>query len=188
MLAQARAYAGPRVRFERGAIEELSASYDLIFSNAAFQWCAGHSELVTRLYGLLEPGGQLVAQFPAHRRPAPYDLIVELASEEPARSALAGWMQSWEVLELEEYARIFFDLGALEIAALERVYPHVLADADAIVDWQLGTVLVPYRERLGAERFAAFERTLRERTRERWPERPVFFPFRRAFIAATRPA
>jgi trans-aconitate 2-methyltransferase len=187
MLERARSLERPGLRFERGAIETLAGRYDLIFSNAALQWCADHAALLERLYGALEPGGQLVAQFPAQRRPAPYESIVEVAGEEPARSALGGWTQPWSVLAIEDYAHLLHRLGATEIVAFDKVYPHVLADADGIVDWQKGTVLTAYRDRLEPEAFAAFERRLRERVRERWPESPVFFPFRRTFIAATKP-
>jgi trans-aconitate 2-methyltransferase len=188
MLERAQTRRAQNLRFERGRIEDLTGEFDLIFSNAALQWCAGHRSLLARLFGLLRPDGQLVAQFPARRRPAPYDVIAEIAAEEPARTELGGWTQTWEVLDLEDYAETFFSLGATDIAALERVYPHVLADADAVVEWQLGTVLVPYRERLTSAQFERFVETLRARMRSRWPEHPVFFPFRRTFVAATRPA
>jgi trans-aconitate 2-methyltransferase len=188
MLGRARELDRPGLRFEADAIETLAGSYDLIFSNAALQWCDDHAALIARLFGALEPCGQLVAQFPAQRRPAPYDLIVEVANEEPARTALRGWVQPWAVLALEDYAELLHGLGATEIVAFDKLYPHVLADADGIVDWQRGTVLTAYRERLDPAAFAAFERRLRERVRERWPQRPVFFPFRRTFIAARKPA
>jgi trans-aconitate 2-methyltransferase len=188
MLERARELQRPGLRFEAGAIETLAGSYDLIFSNAALQWCDDHAPLFAGLFGALEPGGQLVAQLPAQRRPAPYDLIVEVANEEPARTALRGWVQPWPVLAIEEYAELLHGLGATEIVAFDKLYPHVLADADGIVDWQRGTVLTAYRERLDPAAFAAFERRLRERVRERWPQSPVFFPFRRTFIAARKPA
>ncbi len=188
MLERARGLERPGLRFEQRAIETLDGHFDLLFSNAALQWCGDHRDLIPGLFASVAPGGQFVAQFPAQRRPTPYEVIVEVAGEEPHRTALEGWTQPWGVLEIEDYARMFYDLGAIGVVAFDKVYPHVLSDADGLVDWQMGTVLIAYRERLAADAFAAFERALRARMRARWPDRPVFFPFRRTFISATRPA
>lgn len=187
MLEKAAPRARPGLRFERSTIEDLTGSFDLVFSNAALQWCADHATLFARLYALLRPGGQFVAQFPAQQRPASYAAIAAIAAQEPFRTALRGWLQPWPVLALEDYARLFADLGATGIAALERVYPHQLADADAVADWQSGTVLLAYRDRLSAGDYERFAGAVRARLRELMPERPVFFAFRRAFVAATRP-
>jgi len=187
MLEKAAPRARPGLRFERSTIEDLTGSFDLVFSNAALQWCADHATLFARLYALLRPGGQFVAQFPAQQRPASYAAIAAIAAQEPFRTALRGWLQPWPVLALEDYARLFADLGATGIAALERVYPHQLADADAVADWQSGTVLLAYRDRLDAGDYERFAGAVRARLRELMPERPVFFAFRRAFVAATRP-
>jgi trans-aconitate 2-methyltransferase len=187
MLARARALEHPGLRFERAAIESTSGRWDLVFSNAALHWVDDHAALISRLYGMLAPGGQLAAQFPAERRPASYALIREVADVEPFREALAGWTQRWPVLALERYAEALYACGACEIVAFEKVYPHVLADADALAEWQKGTALLPYLQRLPSVLHGAFEATLRERLRARWPTGPIFFPFRRTLIAGRRP-
>ena len=188
MLARARARARDGLRFRVGAIEDERGRYDLIFSNAALHWCEDHRSLLRRLYGMLEPSGQLVAQFPAQRRPDSYAAIVDVAGEEPFASALGGWTQPWPVLSLEHYATLFWELGASGAVTLEKVYPHVLAGADAVLKWQSGSVLLAYRERLDAATFERFTQALLRRLRERFGAGPVFFGFRRAFVAATRPS
>jgi trans-aconitate 2-methyltransferase len=187
MLTRARSHRHPGLRFERATIESAAGRWDLVFSNAALHWVDDHHALIRRLYDMLAPGGQLVAQFPAERRPASYALIREVADAEPFRSALAGWTQAWPVLALERYAELLFACGASDIVAFEKVYPHVLADADALLEWQQGTVLVPYLARLPSALHGAFEAMLRERLRARWPSGPIFFPFRRTLIAGQRP-
>jgi trans-aconitate 2-methyltransferase len=188
MLAKARAFERRGLRFELGPIESAGGRWDLIFSNAALHWVDDHERLVSRLYEMLEPDGQLVAQLPAERRPEAYAAIVEVAGTEPFRSALEGWTQRWPVLSLERYAELLHERGASGVVAFEKIYPHVLDDADALAQWQSGTVLVAYRARLPASLHAAFDVALRERLRARWPRGPVFFPFRRMLLAATRPA
>ena len=59
-------------------------------------------------------------------------------------------------------------------------------DADALVDWMSGTALVPYMERLPAELHEPFMDAYRELVRERFPESPVFFGFRRVLFVASR--
>jgi trans-aconitate 2-methyltransferase len=68
----------------------------------------------------------------------------------------------------------------------EKVYPHLLENADALAEWTSGTVMVPYFERLPDPLREAFLQRYRERLRERWPESPVFYPFRRILFAGKK--
>jgi len=186
MLARAEALAGPGLRFERRAIEDVDGSWHLVFSHAAIQWVAGHGSLVPRLLSMVAPGGQLAVQLPSNFMHPTHLLYEETAQEEPFRAALASWERAWPVLSIDQYAELLYAGGADEIVAFEKVYPHVLADADALADWMEGTALVPYRERLAAELYAQFVERYRERLRERFPSRPVFFGFRRTLFVAKR--
>jgi trans-aconitate 2-methyltransferase len=112
----------------------------------------------------------------------------ETAAEEPFRDALGGWTRVWPVLSIEAYASLLFANGMERISAFEKVYPHVLPDADALVDWMRGTALVPYLERLSEAQREPFVERYAERIRQRFPERPVFFGFRRTLFVATKPA
>jgi trans-aconitate 2-methyltransferase len=189
MLERAAAYVRAGLRFELGAIETFAggaAGYDLIFSHAALQWVEDHASLIPRLFARLESGGQLAVQVPSNHNHPSHTLILELADQEPFRSALGGWRRIPPVLTIDQYAELLFAHGALEITAYEKVYPHVLADADAMADWMSGTALVPYFERLGPELKEDFLAAYRERLGSLWPERPVFYPFRRTLFAARR--
>ena len=68
----------------------------------------------------------------------------------------------------------------------EKIYPHVLADADAMLEWAKGTALLPYLERLPPAQHAPYLEEVRRRLHARHPERPVFFPFRRIIFYARR--
>jgi len=188
MLARATELTRPGLRFARSTIEAVDARFDLIFSNAALQWVDRHTLLFPKLFAMLEPHGQLVVQMPAQRRPAAYAAIVETARSEPHRSALHGFEAPWPVLSIEEYAEILVAQGAEDVTAFDKVYLHSLPDADALADWQSGTALLPYKERLQPDDYAAFEADLRVRLRRSWPQRPVTLAFRRSIIAARKPA
>jgi trans-aconitate 2-methyltransferase len=186
MLARASALARPGLRFEERQAEEVAGEWDLVFSHAVFQWVEDHRSLVPRLLALVRPGGQLAVQIPSNFSHPTHLLIEEVASVEPFRAALGGWTRVWPVLSIEEYAELLFASGATEISVFEKIYPHVLDGADALTDWMSGTALVPYFERLPQELHEPFMKRYRARLRERFPQQPVFFGFRRTLFAATR--
>jgi trans-aconitate 2-methyltransferase len=186
MLEKAQAFADPRLRFEQGDQAQLTGEWDLVFSNAALQWSENHAELIPYLYQRLEPGGQLAVQVPSNHNHISHQLYRETANEEPFQSALHGFQRYAPVLSIDEYARLFFECGADSIIVFERVYAHVLEDADAVVEWISGTALVPYFERLG-EHKESFLEVLRGKMRAALPRIPVFYPFRRTFFSARKP-
>jgi trans-aconitate 2-methyltransferase len=79
-----------------------------------------------------------------------------------------------------------FQEEAQEIIVFEKVYPHVLENADAVVDWISGTALVPYFERLDDKMRVEFIEAIRRRMRLELPSSPVFYPFKRILFSATR--
>lgn len=185
MLAHAAQYSQPGLRFEQGAIQDSDGMWDLIFSNAALQWVDDHTTLMPRLCAQVRPGGQIAVQVPSNFRHPSHHLIEAIAAEEPFRTALVGWVRHSPVLAIDEYAELLYQAGGKDIIVCEKVYPHILGDADAVAEWTKGTTLVPYFERLPVQLHAAFEKRYRERLREHWPSSPVFYGFRRTLFAAT---
>ncbi|HEX8141864.1 MAG TPA: methyltransferase domain-containing protein [Pyrinomonadaceae bacterium] len=187
MLAQAAKYARDGLSFAGGSIESVSGEWDLVFSHAAIQWVEDHVSLIPRLFGLVRRGGQLAVQVPSNHGHATHTLILEIAGQEPFRKALGGWARRSPVLPIESYAELLYQEGAEEIVVFEKVYPHVLESSDALADWTRGTALVPYFERLSEDLHEPFMQRYRERLSALWPERPVFYGFKRTLFAATRP-
>ena len=95
-------------------------------------------------------------------------------------------MHRWGVLDVEEYAELLYASGGRDLTVFEKVYPHVLEDADALADWMSGTALVPYMERLPDELHEPFMDAYRELLRKRFTTKPVFFGFRRILFVAKR--
>jgi trans-aconitate 2-methyltransferase len=91
------------------------------------------------------------------------------------------------VLPVEQYAEILFAQGAESLTVYEKVYPHVMENADSVVEWTSGTLLVPYFERLGDMK-DPFLDAYRRRLREKMPGSPVFYGFRRILFSAAKPA
>lgn len=186
MLARAEPLTRPGLRFEPGSIETADGEWDLVFSHAALQWVPDHRSLLPQLFALIRPGGQIAVQMPSNHTHPAHTAITKTAAEEPFRSALHGWTRKSPVLPIETYAELLYTYGGTDIVVTERVYPHVLENADAVAAWTSGTALVPYFERLPKNLHEPFMERYRERLRERWPSSPVFYGFRRILMSATR--
>ncbi len=186
MLDKAASFSTSNLVFQLGDQATLTGEWDLIFSNAALQWSENHAELIPRLFGCLTPGGQIAVQVPSNHNHISHQIYRESAAEEPFRSILSGFQRHSPVLTIDEYARLLFDCGAEAITVFEKVYPHVLADSDAVVEWISGTALVPYFERLGNHK-DDFLQVIRAKMRAALPESPVFYPFRRILFSAKKP-
>jgi len=186
MLAQAEQYRLPQMTFRHEPIENVSGDWDLIFSHAALQWVDNHPALFARLWQQLRPAGQLVVQMPSNHDHLTHRLIRTIAQQAPFAEALGGWLRSTPVLTIDAYAALLFELGGQEITVYEKVYPHVLSDAEALLDWVSGTTLVPYMERLTPELQQTFKAHYLAQLRTHFPGSPVFYGFRRILLTATR--
>ncbi len=184
MLDKSAAYTRPGLTFGLQRIEDLAGEWDLIFSNAALQWVEDHAGLIPALFQHLRPGGQLLVQMPSNHDHPTHSLIHEIAAQPAFQKALGGWNRRTPVLSIDEYAQILYENDGQEIVVFEKVYPHVLENADALADWTSGTALVPYFERLGKQLSEAFMEIYRQRLREVYPESPVFYGFRRILFSA----
>jgi trans-aconitate 2-methyltransferase len=158
------------LRFEQRNIEDVDGKWDLVFSHAAIQWVDDHARLIPRLLSLVAPGGQLVVQTPSNHDHPAYAAVRELSAD--ARKT--------PVLPLAQYAELLHAAGGRELTVFEKVYPHILPDADAVVEWMRGTVMLPEVQRLGEP----FVERVRARVRQIMPGSPVFFGFRRILFSA----
>lgn len=187
MLQMAKLRKRPGLDFKLWSIDEIEGQWDLIFSNSALHWIDNHYDLVTKLFSDVRIGGQLVVQVPSNHHHPPHTLLNAVAGCEPFRKALKGWVKNSPVLSISEYAELLFKNGGTNIVVYEKVYPHVVNDVDAVIDWMCGSALIPYLNRLPVDLHESFIESYRERLLGKWPSGPVFFPYRRILFAATHP-
>ena len=186
MLEKAASHATSGLIFQQGDQAALTGKWDLIFSNAALQWSENHEELISRLFVRLNPDGQIAVQVPSNHNHISHQIYRETAEDPRFKTILQGFQRHAPVLSIDEYSRILFSCGAEEINVFEKIYPHVLEDSDAVVEWISGTALVPYFDRLGSHK-DEFVSAIRKKMRAAMPDRPVFYPFRRTFFSARKP-
>jgi len=175
------------VRYEMKAIKNISGSWDLIFSNSALHWIDDHYSLLSKLFSMLNPGGQLALQFPSSHRNKAHTSIIEVADKTPFKESMGGWKWNFPVLDADEYAEIIFNAGGEEITIFDKVYPHILQNADEVLEWVTSTTLTIYFKKLPTELHEQFKLKCREKFWEMWPSGPLLFPFRRVIISAIKP-
>jgi trans-aconitate 2-methyltransferase len=186
MLARATSAHGavPGLTFELGDITSwLGQDLDLVFANASLQWVDDHLNLLARMRTALAPDGQLAFQVPANYRHPSHILAHQVANETPFIDALDGNVPEDRgrfVLSPELYADLLYELGAKDQVVRMEVYGHELDSTDEVVEWVMGTLLTPYRQRLSPELFDQFVERYRERLHEELGERePYFYGFKR---------
>lgn len=186
MLERAQQYKRSGLEFKLGDIaDDLTDQWDLIFSHAALHWIPDHPNLIPRFLAKVAPGGQIAVQMPSNFNHIAQRLVVDIALEEPFRTALNSFVRYSPVLPIDDYAEMLFAGGFSSITVFEKIYPQVLENSDGVVEFTKGSVLVPYLERLG-DQSDAFMETYRQRLRQHMPDSPVFYSFRRIIFAATR--
>jgi trans-aconitate 2-methyltransferase len=188
MLHDSKAFENQQVSFECTSIEEQLSTdekWDLVFSNAAIQWVDNHEKLLPKIISTIKANGQLVIQIPAQHHNVSNIMLNGLAGEEPFGTILQNWKRDSPVLDIDTYAKIFFENGSKSITAYEKIYPLVLQDADALFDWVSGTALIPYTEKLEGKNRQDFIHEYRKRLQSKFEKSPVFYPFKRIILEAT---
>lgn len=192
MMEQASSRAGDGLRFERATIEETLSRYaagdwGLVFSNAALQWLPSHDELLPAVAELVGPGGQLAIQMPANADHPSHRIARELGREPRFAGPLDGYERENTVQAPEWYAEQLHALGFEAQHVRVQVYGHVLPETRSVSEWVKGSLLTPYRERLGAEAYAAFLEAYEGRLLEALGDRrPYFYAFKRLLLWARR--
>ncbi|MCI0683088.1 MAG: trans-aconitate 2-methyltransferase [Gemmataceae bacterium] len=163
--------------------------FDVIFSNAAFQWVPDHAALLPRLFHMVAAGGALAMQMPRHLQSPVHQLMLEISTRpewndrmERARTAVAVESPAFYYDTLQPLAA--------RIDLWETEYQHVLSGPHAIVSWIRGTGLRPYLDALANDdERSRFETLLLAGVEQAYPRHPdgmVLFPFRRVFVVAYR--
>jgi len=162
--------------------------YDLIVSNATFQWVPGHLDRFPVWVDALLPGGTFAFQVPGNFDSPSHRLMRELARSDRWRDRLGHTLRHDDAVHMPAaYMATLADLGC-EVDAWETTYVHLLQGEDAVLDWVTGTGLRPILTELGDDA-GPFVAEYRTALREAYPATPhgTAFPFRRIFVVARKP-
>ncbi len=182
----------PQWQWIEGDIAAWTAErpFDVVFSNAAWQWVPDHARTIPRAFDQVAAGGAFAMQIPANLSAPPHRIIRELASSLAWRDKFRGPAREWR----PESPAFYYDLlvpRATKVEIWETEYLHILTGVGAIVEWYRGTGLRPWLDALPDE--GARMQFLAEYEMALAPEFPpqrdgrVLFPFRRLFVIAYHP-
>jgi len=189
MLATAR-QSSVRARWE---IADLAAwqpreTFDVIFSNATYQWLDRHDVLLPRLMKFVATGGVFSFQVPNNMNALSHVLMRETAEA----SLYATKLRNVRPVAVETPVR-YFDILSPLAASLDiwtTEYIHVLEGEDAVFKWVNGTGLRPYLDALDETERADFTTRYKAVLNIAYPRRAdgqTLFPFSRLFaVARTR--
>ncbi len=187
MLMRARALEMDPVRdvglkFTKNDIEKWKPreKFDLVFSNAAIQWCPDHEKIFSKLKGILTPRGQIAIQMPFNHDYPTHTVAREMAAEIGPDFSIQSSM-----LAPEEYATLLYRLGFKEQNVFVKVYGHELESRDGVIEWVKGSTLTPFKKRLPPKKYDSFLKEYERRLfTEIKDERPFLFTFKRIFLWA----
>jgi trans-aconitate 2-methyltransferase len=189
MIAQAKqANIAATFTLADAAIWSPDKRYDIVFSNATYQWLPNHRTLLPRLMAAAEPGGIFAFQVPCNFNAPSHVLMRETAADGPWKSKLTNVREA-SVLTADAYYDIL-EPHAASIDIWETEYLQILEGDDAVYRWVSATGLRPFVQALaeGPER-DAFIAAYKSRLDRAYPQRPdgkTLFPFQRLFAVARK--
>lgn len=164
-----------------------AAPYDLIFSNAAFQWLEDQASLLPRLMSHVKPGGVFAFQVPVNFSAPSHALMREAASEpkwaarlKNVRSIVPGSAQGY-------YDMLAPCAASLDIWKTE--YLQVLEGEDPVYRWVSATGLRPFLDALTGSDREDFIARYKAGLNHAYPRRAdgkTLFAFQRLFVVAVR--
>lgn len=180
-----------RVAFKLGDFREFAAesAYDLIFSNAAFQWIGDHRAILAKCYRALRPGGSLAIQMPANDRETAQVTIHALAHEPQWRELLGGIRTPSDrsVQSPDAYHAMLAAIGFVDLDCHYHLFRHPMSGPAEVVEWSKATVLRPYLDALPLDRRDGFIDELTRRLKLAYgTSGKLIFDFRRLFLFARR--
>jgi len=185
----------PSIRFELADIVAWSEQtrsdegpFDLIFSNAVFQWVEGHEILFPRFLKRLTQGGNLAIQMPDNADVPAHRAMREIAKQDRWAEKLAGVSRP-----ARHDVLFYYDLLKPQCERVDiwrTTYHHVITGGSAgVVEWFKGSALRPYLTVLDETEQKAFLAQYSAEVEKSYPARPdgtVLLPFPRLFFVATR--
>lgn len=188
MLAKAADLHEPGLSFQRGLLEDVDGTFDLVLSNAALHWVDDHPRVLAKLTQATAPGGQLAIQMPANQDHPSHVVANELARD-PEFAALTGGVAARQhVLPVERYAALLAQLGYRKQSVHLQVYLHRLPSKDGVVEWVKGAMLTDVKARLDDATYARFLARYTERLLPLLEDaKPYPYTFKRVFLWAERP-
>jgi trans-aconitate methyltransferase len=180
---------GDRVQVFRAdmAALDLRSVADGVFSTAAFHWVHDHEALFASLFGVLKPGGWLVAQCGGGANLARlYGRVAQLQKQPPFRDYFTNWKSATHFAVPPKTTERLLKAGFNDAEAYLSLAPTSFADADAYRAFLSAVCVAKHLKELPSELHDAFLDPLVAAAREDDP--PFTLDYQRLNISARKPA
>jgi trans-aconitate 2-methyltransferase len=161
--------------------------YDIIFSNAVFQWIPQNDVLIAKLFNMLNQNGVLAAQIPHVKEMPIHNIVTEIVSRPEWSEHFSNMPASYYLYSPDFYYDVLCGISS-DIDMWETRYFHIMNGYDDIVQWYTSTGLRPYLECLADnEKKTSFMNDVLTEIRRNYKtynNGTVLFPFHRVFIVA----
>ncbi|MFX4272725.1 methyltransferase domain-containing protein [Propionibacteriaceae bacterium Y1685] len=181
--------ADPRIRY---ALADLTAwtpgeSYEMIISNATFQWVPNDLAVIARLSEYVTPGGCFAISVPNNFSAPSHQLLHEISARPPYAEHTTG-LHNARGRDPQSLLAQFADAG-WEVDAWTTVYQQILPGEDPVLRWISGTGARPILQALPEPLRTEFTTEYAAALRDAYPQRPygTVLPFERTFCVALRP-
>lgn len=170
-----------------GDMSAYHGKYDVVFSNACFQWLPNHRELLPRVFKLLKSGGVLAAQIPMNYD-EPIHKIIQRVSESAKWSDRFPEKRIFGTLTVPEYHDVLSSLTN-DFEIWQTTYCHRMPSIESIIEWYRSTGLRTYLAALSEEDGAEFIAEISEELQKEYTKQAngeIIFRFPRFFFIAKR--
>lgn len=179
-----------RLSFAAANLDDFTPGpkYDVVVSNAAYQWVDNHQTVLSQIARDIPLGGWLAVQVPGNFD-APSHRIIRALTAEPRWQEATGGLQLRvdPVIDAAGYGNLFAAEG-LQVDTWETTYNQVLGGESPVLEWVKGTAVRPVLDRLDAAQQADFLSELGTNLQLAYPQQSyrTVFPFRRIFAVGHR--
>ncbi|PKM77973.1 MAG: trans-aconitate methyltransferase [Firmicutes bacterium HGW-Firmicutes-15] len=161
--------------------------FDIIFSNAVFQWIPQNEVLIAKLFKMLNQNGVLAAQIPYVKEMPIHKIIMDIASRPKWSEHFRHLSTSYKLYSPEFYYDVLCGMTQ-DIDLWETRYFHIMNGYDDILQWFTSTGLRPYLDCLSDDmKKTEFTNDILTEIRQvytTFKDGKILFPFHRIFFTA----
>ena len=162
-------------------------NFDIIFSNAVFQWIPQNKVFIPKLFKMLNRNGVLAAQIPYVQEMPIHKIIMDLVSGPKWSEHFRHLSTSYQLYSPEFYYDVLSGITQ-DIDLWETRYFHIMNGYDDILQWFTSTGLRPYLECLSDDvKKTEFINDVLTEIRQNYTtykDGKILFPFNRVFFIA----
>lgn len=165
----------------------VEGKYDIIFSNACFQWITDHKTFLPNIMEKLNTSGYLAVQMPYNNDEPLYRIINKTVSEHKWGLDCAE-LENNKTLKSKEYYEILSQCSS-SFDIWETKYYHSMPNHAALIEWVKSTKLRPYLDFLGEEKGNELQEEILKKAKKQYPissNGSILFGFKRLFFTARK--